>query len=924
MDLLIQLAAEPGRTVDKESLLRSVWPDAVVADGGLSHCVSELRAAFGDDHRKPRFIETVPRRGYRLIAPVEPLDGSAIRPPPGAAKPHPALDRGGARSRWPTSVVLALTALAAAGVLLHDRTVTRAGGLEPREDRHVQRVRTGPRTVVLGFANLSGDPDADWLGDAVPYLLGSELTAASQLSVVPWDVRASLEEHFPAGEVAVPSAAVLRWLRGNLAAEVVVSGHLTLLARDGAEHPRIEVTATDAEDGTPLATVEATGRRDRLAELGTRLAQRLAAELDEGALEVAASLPAGGTRGDPSWLEDYFRGRRALTSFDGASAREHLERAAAAGESPWPHLTLANLRTLTGHQDLLAADADAALALAERLSGEDRLWLEARSHALAERWTPATERLLALRLLSPDDLEYGLRLAASYLAAGRAEAAKTTVEEVLARSPFAQDEPRWHYLAGEIELARGRYAEAETVAGRAADLARASDLPALEGQALHLRARAHKAAGRDREALESLIWARRRFAAADDLPNEAVTCNRLADWWIRADDDARAREAAVTALALGRQVGDHVEEAEALRLLGFLAWKAGRRADGENALRQALEIVRHAGARAEQAGVLRTLARAVELFTGESPRPHLEQALAVYRELGDRAEIGWTLYRLGRASLLERNLEGALGELAEAERMADALAPDQRGRLLLLLGHGRLWAGELYDARTAIEAAGAVYREAGDATRLAITLEHLAVIRMLEADLDTALHHQRESLRLLEESGEAARLAHARQGLARILLEAGELDAAEELARQAVEETRAMAGDQQIRQLAIDTLARVELATGRAAEALATLEDLPRGALDEMSFNALSGTITRARALAGAGETQRARELLDRLAAQLADRGPRLLQLDLELARLGLARGREDDTDQTQVERLARQARGRGLMLLASKAEALL
>lgn len=72
MDLLLCLVRAGGEVVTKEELLRTVWPDAIVSEVGLARLVSDLRKALGDDVKHPVFIETVPKRGYRLTAPVEP------------------------------------------------------------------------------------------------------------------------------------------------------------------------------------------------------------------------------------------------------------------------------------------------------------------------------------------------------------------------------------------------------------------------------------------------------------------------------------------------------------------------------------------------------------------------------------------------------------------------------------------------------------------------------------------------------------------------------------------------------------------------------------------------------------------------------------------------------------------------------------
>jgi TonB family protein len=77
MDVLVRLASRCGEPVSKQELLNTVWADAFVSEDVLARSISELRRAFDDNPRQPRFIETIPKRGYRLVAAVEPVGGKA-------------------------------------------------------------------------------------------------------------------------------------------------------------------------------------------------------------------------------------------------------------------------------------------------------------------------------------------------------------------------------------------------------------------------------------------------------------------------------------------------------------------------------------------------------------------------------------------------------------------------------------------------------------------------------------------------------------------------------------------------------------------------------------------------------------------------------------------------------------------------------
>ena len=73
MDVLVALARRAGDTVSRDELIEAVWKHPHVSDEALSRCISLLRQALGDDRAQPRYLETIPKRGYRLLAPVEVL-----------------------------------------------------------------------------------------------------------------------------------------------------------------------------------------------------------------------------------------------------------------------------------------------------------------------------------------------------------------------------------------------------------------------------------------------------------------------------------------------------------------------------------------------------------------------------------------------------------------------------------------------------------------------------------------------------------------------------------------------------------------------------------------------------------------------------------------------------------------------------------
>ncbi len=141
--VLTVLLQRPGEVVTREELRNQNWPaDTFVDfDNSLNTAINKLREALGDSADNPRFIETLPRRGYRFIAPVTGADGTTG----GTAAGVPA------RPRSRKIVVTVAVVLLAAGI---------AGGLiwRARQARHL----TEKDTIVLGdFGNSTGDPVFD-------------------------------------------------------------------------------------------------------------------------------------------------------------------------------------------------------------------------------------------------------------------------------------------------------------------------------------------------------------------------------------------------------------------------------------------------------------------------------------------------------------------------------------------------------------------------------------------------------------------------------------------------------------------------------------------------------------------------------------------------------------------------------------------
>lgn len=114
LDALALLVREQGRLVPKDRFLEEVWKGVPVTDEALTQCIRTLRRQLGDDASRPRFIETVPKHGYRFVAAVEQMDTDAAPAPP--SPPAPSTPEAVSTWSWPRVVRLGGAGMIGGGV----------------------------------------------------------------------------------------------------------------------------------------------------------------------------------------------------------------------------------------------------------------------------------------------------------------------------------------------------------------------------------------------------------------------------------------------------------------------------------------------------------------------------------------------------------------------------------------------------------------------------------------------------------------------------------------------------------------------------------------------------------------------------------------------------------------------------------------
>lgn len=180
MEVLVYLADRSGELVSREELERGVWKNRVVSYESVTSTINKLRKAFNDNPKAPNYIETVPKKGYRLIAQIRPQDSAE-------SADQKELFTSGPTSNTNKTVIyiIILAAALIAVILLMKSWLSSQQGTEFVSDSlEIQHVDDNPSIVVLPFKNLSSDKSQQYLGDGFSDDLTIALSKLSGLFVI--------------------------------------------------------------------------------------------------------------------------------------------------------------------------------------------------------------------------------------------------------------------------------------------------------------------------------------------------------------------------------------------------------------------------------------------------------------------------------------------------------------------------------------------------------------------------------------------------------------------------------------------------------------------------------------------------------------------------------------------------------------------
>jgi len=780
------------------------------------------------------------------------------------------------RSRKRIAVAVILAALAVGTTALVERS------RHPARVESVAQLKARRSLAVLGFRNLSNKPDQEWIATALAEMVSTELAAGQQLRIISGENVAHTKLDLALDTAGSYGPSTLKRIQQNLGADLIVQG--SYLASSGGGL-RIDWQLQETGAGGTIAAMSENGSEAHVADLVSRAGASLREKLGIATVSPAdldkarAALPS-----DPRAAQLYSEALAKSRNFDPLTARDLLVKAIQVDPNhSLSHSLLAESLFSLGYDTQAGAEAKNAFDLSGTLPRENQLLIEGRYHELSNDFPAAIETYRSLWKFFPDNLDYGLRLAAAQSKVSLTQEALLTITELRKLPDPLGNDLRIDLEESNVTSTLGDFKRSRQIAEAVAEKAK------LQGSRLLLA----DAISRESWALDRLGDFDKSFAISSEARNlaqqsgnlrvAAYAANVMGSALYDKGDLEGARKAYEDALRLARQVGSQRTISAVTSNIGNTFYDQGNNTDARRYYEQALEINRRVDNKGGMASDLGNLANVLQgLGDLAGCLSAEEQALQAFRDVGDRRGEATTLGNLGSV-LVDR------GELIPAKQRYD-----QALTLLREIGFQRGQVSALSGLAAILEAQDHLPEAR------AAALEALALGRQLKDDSDTALSQWQ---------------------LADIAFEQGSAFEAEGLARSAVEEfdrEKSVANGCSSAAL----LGRALLAQGKLKEAqTATDSALALCRKAQVKSSRFQAEMVGAAVTFKTGKAARALQILDGLQAEIRQGGfggyeleSRLFMGEIELNSGRVASGR------ARLEALDKDAQQKSFSLIARKA----
>jgi DNA-binding winged helix-turn-helix (wHTH) protein/tetratricopeptide (TPR) repeat protein len=725
---LLLLLEKHGSIVAREEIQQRLWPGNTFVDfdKSLGVVVLKVREALRDSASNPSFVETVPRRGYRFIAPVSisriersaapfvgplPIQEAALAagPPPtalearpSAAEPSPLKTPRPLRHRLSGYAVAALVFIAASTAALMVWMHRSSGELGSQQvsAKPASVVSSTPRmrrsVAVLGFRNLTTRADQNWLSAAFTEMLNTELAASPDLRLVSGEDVADVKRDLGLPEEDTLSHSTLQRLRENLGADVIVLGSYALLPDNGKNRLRLDIRMQDTVAGETIAQEAFTGNQNELFDLAGHAGNRL-----RETLQPSEALAPSGPQPPPHAanqlaLQFYSEGRARLLGFDFVGARDFLKRAIYADPHyAMAHSALASTFWHLGDDAHARREAKLAVDQSQHLPDEFALAIRGQYEEILLDWAAASKTYAALAGLFPDNLDYGLRLANAQFHLDSDDALRTLASLRRLPAPVGTD-PRIDLINATVLIGRDlRSARLAAQQAIAKATVQGSTLMIARGYGILCQQDAGLGAAFD-HSIQECGRARSSYLAAGDLNNAARTQNDMAGLYYESGKLSEAESMWRQAITEFRRVDEQEGLGASSNNLGDIYLVRGR-------LRQADQL--------------------------------LHQAILSYQRTKDADGVAGALVDLGDLCLHRGDLSGALENFHRSLQHAGSNGDKSVVAAALAgIGETKLQQSDVRAARTSYESAWRLRQELGEKQAIAQTELALAKIRILEGN----------------------------------------------------------------------------------------------------------------------------------------------------------------------------------------------
>ena len=831
LQLLALLLEKSGEIVTREELRQQLWPanTFVDFDKSLGVAVLKVREALGDSAANPTFLETLPRRGYRFIAPVSVEAKSvaiAFVANNGKARSPLAPSLSSARiTVSPTSAVdveqppakvrrlkmwagvAVLCATATLGFVgFHFRGLMRRSAAPLPANASVSPLKLRRSIAVLGFRNVAGGPNHAWLSTAFTEMLNTELAANGDLRLISGEDVANFKHDLSLTVEDTLAKKTLAQLKSDLGVDVVVVGSYTLMGDGAKSRIRLDIRAQDTALGETIAENAITGEESDLFDIALQAGNRLRESLDP-VLSLAPDRGAQRFPGSTNQLavEFYSEGRARSLDFDFVGARDFLRRSVAADPGfALAHSALSEALGKLGYESDACSEAKLAMQHAKGLPPETELAIQGQYQESLSDWASAAATYRTLFNLFPDNLNYGLQLAAEQIHLSPSDAEQTLSSLRKLPAPVGVD-PRIDLMDASVmiyqDIPKARAAAERAIAKASAQ---GATLIVAYGYGVLCQKNASLAQSMEQSVSECTL-ARNSFIAAGDQNNAARTLNDFADLYYQRGELDQAEKMWKEAIDVFRNVGDEEGLAASSNNVGD-----------------------------------------VLLTRGDLPesRKLLLQAIAGYTATGDHSGVALAKVDLGQIALNKASLS---------------------------------------DAQKNYEQAFTIGVQAGDKSVIAYALAGLGEVLMDREQLPLAREKYEEALKLRNEIGEKETILQSRVALARLGIEEGHAADAERDARACSDEfhkTRMQDNETEARLVLIDAL----LAQSKTGEAMTEVAELrPLEAKTENRSISLRFSLEQAKLLLAGDDLRSSRTLLEMVSKAAESAGYAEIALEAQM-----------------------------------------